>query len=345
MSNSEAIKVRVVKTDGACFITDCMAKSGYDYNYHHSKLKDLYFDGELPKPSFKANWLVIPHFPQRIERKVAGAVINKRQEIRDTEMISAKLPPVIYYPLPPEMVDGDGDFRYAALYEYNYDREPDHYEDVEIEWDLVIEVEDFQMPPKIELTGIHKWNYTTVPYTIKNDSVRHQKLDEMIFPEVLLHNRPCSFTSKTVYDITRQYVIENIDHSVAEITSNYDFCFEVQKKIPLHTPEKITYQNLFARTKRERNKLHTTIKEYRKHTVFEMTNLVDKYRDYTPIPDMFAENEAALEKKMHEWLTGLMAEINRPICECPHCCGRGIVDKIEKVKVDYFGSEDKEDGK
>jgi hypothetical protein len=105
----------------------------------------------------------------------------------------------------------------------------------------------------------------------------------MIFPEVLLHNRPCSFTSKAVYDITRQYVLNHIDHSVAEITSNYDFCFEVQKKIPLHVPEKITYQNFFGRTKRERSKVHTAIKEYRKSTVFEMTSNVDHYRGYTPI--------------------------------------------------------------
>lgn len=335
MAEKETIKARIVKTDGVCFISDCFAKSGYDYNYHRTLLKDLYFDGEQPKPSFKANWLTISHFPQGIERKVAGEIINRRQEILDAEMISAKLPAVIYYPLPQEMCDEEGDFRYSTLYEYKYDREPDHFEDVQIEWDLVLDVDNFQMPPKIEFEGIHKWNYETVPYVINNNSVRHQQLDEMIFPEVLLHNRPCSFTSKTVYDITRQYVLNNIDHSVAEITSNYDFCFEVQKKIPLHVPEKITYQNIYARTKRERDKLHTTIKEYRKHTVFEMTNLVDKYRNYTPIPDMFAENETALEKKMNEWLTGLMAEINRPLCECPHCCGKGIVDQIKKVKADW----------
>lgn len=340
MNNNETIKVRIVKTDGVCFITDCLAKSGYDYNYHRGKLKDLYFDGELPKPSFKENWLTIPHFPQRIERKVAGAIVNRRYEIRDAEMVSVKFPAVIHEPLPSEMCYEDGDFLYSNLYEYKYDREPDHFEDVQIEWDLVIDVEDFQMPPKIEFTGIHKWNYETKPYVIKNDSIRHQTLDEMIFPEVLLHNRPCSFTSKTVYDITRQYVIEHIDHSVAKISSNYDFCFEVKKMIPLHVPEKITYQNIFARTKRERNKIHTTIKEYREHTVFEMTNLVDRYKGYTPIPSMFAENEAALEKKMNEWLTGLMAEINRPLCECPHCSGKGIVGNIEIVKADFSEPEE-----
>lgn len=343
MANNETIKARIVKTDGVCFITDCLAKSGYDYNYHRGYLKDLYFDGENPKPSFKANWLTIPHFPQRVERKVAGGIINRRYELRDAEMESAKLPAVVNEPFPDYMFYEDGDFRYSELYEYKYDREPDHFEDVQIEWDLVIDVENFEMPPKIEFTGIRKWNYESKPYVIKNDSIRHQALDEMIFPEVLLHNRPCSFTSKTVYNITRQYVLEHIDHSVAEITSNYDFCFEVKKIIPLHVPEKITYQNIFARTKRERNKIRTTIKEYNKHTVFEMTNAVDMYRGYTPIPAMFAENESALEKKMNEWLTGLMAEINRPLCECPHCSGKGIVGMIEKVKADF--SEDAEDGK
>ena len=156
---------------------------------------------------------------------------------------------------------------------------------------------------------------------------------------MIMNNRPCSFTSKTVYDITRQYVITHIDHKVAEITSNYDFCFEVKKIIPLHVPGKITYQNIFARTKRERSKIHTTIKEYTKHTVFEMTHMADPYRGYTPIPAMFAENEVALEKKMNEWLTGLIAEINKPICECPHCYGKGIVGVLEKVKADFLESK------
>lgn len=343
--NNKTIKARIVKTDGACFISDCMAKSGYDYNYHRGELKDLYFDGEKPKASFKANWLIIPKFPQRIEREVTGEIINRRQEIREAEMISAKLPEVIYYPLPPEMIDEDGDFRYGALYEYKYDREPNHFEDVKIEWDVVIDVENFQMPPQIEFTGIHKLNYKEVPYVIKNDSVWHQQLDEMIFPEVLLHNRPCSFTSKTVYDITRQYVIEHIDHRVAKITSNYDFCFEVKKLIPLHVPEKITYYNLFARTKRERDKPRTTIKEYNERTVFEMTSLSEMYKGYTPIPAMFAENEAELESKMKKWLTALMAEINRPLCECPHCCGKGIIDVSEKVNADFSRKDGKKDGK
>ena len=77
-------------------------------------------------------------------------------------MVNAKLPPVIQEPIPAEMIDGDGDFRYCAFYEYKYDRSPDYFEDVQIEWDLVIDVEDFQMPPQIEFTGIHKWGYETV---------------------------------------------------------------------------------------------------------------------------------------------------------------------------------------
>lgn len=101
--------------------------------------------------------------------------------------------------------------------------------------------------------------------------------------------------------------------------------FYGKKLVPIHVPEKITYHNLFARTKKEREKLHTTIKNYNEYEIFEMTNDQDKYKGYTVIPAMVAESEAALNEKMNTWLTTLMEEINKPITQCPHCNGIGIV--------------------
>lgn len=332
-STKTNIKARMVKTNTTCFISDCFKNCGYDYNYHQGQLKNLYFDGELPKPSFKKNWLVIARYPTIIQKKVNGARINKRWEINDKEMVSAKLPEVIYAD-DAECFDCDSDFRFANLYNYNYDQEPDTLEDVEIEWELILDVPDFQEPPKVEFSGIHKLDYKDVPYVINNDHIKHQILDEMLFPEILLHSRPASFDSKTVYDITRKYILEHINPATAKITSNYDFCFEVKKLIPLHSPEKIIYHNIFARTKREREKLHTTIKEYKEYPIFEMTHAQERYKGYTVIPDMSAESEEALNEKMNMWLTTLMEEINKPLSECPHCKGIGFT-LTDKAKANY----------
>ena len=160
-------------------------------------------------------------------------------------------------------------------------------------------------------------------------------LDKIIFPAVLLHEKPCKFTSKQMYDMTRQYILEHIDNSVAKVTSNYDFCFEVRKLIPLIEPETITYTNIFARTKRERNKIRTTIKKYNEKTIFEMTHAQSRYNNYSVIPEMCANSEAELKEKVDTWLEGLMEIINKPLCTCSHCNGSGYVDDIKKESFSY----------
>ena len=200
---------------------------------------------------------------------------------------------------------------------------------------MICEIENYNFPPKINYTGIHKQNYSDCNYSITNANVQHQMLDKMIFPEVLLHERPCKLTSKQMYDITRQYIIEHIDNSVAKITSNYDFCFEVRKLIPLIEPETITYNNIFARTKRERNKILTTIKKYEEKSIFSMTDDKAQYKGYPVIPELCANSETELKEKVDMWLEGLMELINKPLCQCPQCKGTGYLDDISKIEFNY----------
>ena len=56
-------------------------------------------------------------------------------------------------------------------------------------------------------------------------------LDKILFPEIMIHSRPCKLNSQEVYDIVRQCITEQINHDVATIESNYDFCFKVNKII------------------------------------------------------------------------------------------------------------------
>lgn len=324
-------KIMVVKTDKGCFISDCFATSGYDYNYHKSVIERLLFNGKPPAATYYPNWYYIEEYPTLIQTEKEGNAINKRYELNDKSIATDKMPEIIPY-------EKKEDYNYDVienLYSFKYDREPNYLEEYPCEIQVVCEVDNYTFPPQIEYTGIHKWNYSDTPYTIKNADVQHQMLDKMIFPAVLLHESPCKFTSKQMYDITRQYILEHIDNSVAKITSNYDFCFTVRKLIPLIEPETISYQNIFARTKRERNKIHTSIKKYEEKDIFEMTYSPENYKGYSPIPEMYANSESELKEKVDRWLNGLIEIINKPLCQCPECRGTGYVGDIKKGKFDY----------
>lgn len=324
---SEPIKARMVRTSTECYISDCFASCGYDYQYHSGRLKDLYFDGEKPIPSFKMNWLVIKKFPTEIKTKVSGHAINKRYEIIDPDIVSGKYPSVIMEDDFGKYRDEDGDFKYSALYNYKYDMSEPTFEDVEIEWDFLLDIDNFEKPPTIEFKGFSRRGWNDEVYKITNADVNHQGLDQILFPDILIHNRPCSFTSKQVYDITRQYIRENIDGRVAKITSDYDFCFTVKKLIPMYEPKVTQYQNLFARAKKERNKIHTRIQKFKECEIFEMTHDQKRYEGYSVIPAMFADNEQELKTKMQNWLDELIATINAPMIPCSHCHGTGFTDE------------------
>ena len=329
---SEGIKkIMVVKTDKGCFISDCFATSGYDYNYHKSIIERLLFNGKQPVSTYYPNWYYIEEYPTLIQIEKEGDVVNRRYEIEEKSLVSDKLPEIIPY----EEKDNYGQSVIESLYSFKYDRQPNYLEEYPCEIQVVCEIDNYTFPPQIEYSGIRKWNYSDIPYKIKNADVQHQMLDKMIFPAVLLHESPCKFTSKQMYDITRQYILEHIDNSVAKITSNYDLCFTVRKLIPLIEPETISYQNIFSRTKRERNKIHTSIKKYEEKDIFEMTYSPENYKGYSPIPEMCANSESELKEKVDKWLAGLIDIINKPLCQCSQCNGTGFVGEVTKGKFDY----------
>lgn len=320
-----------VKTDKGCFISDCFATSGYDYNYHRTAIEKLLFNGKEATATFYGNWYYIEEYPTLIQRKCEGDVINQRYELHDESLESDKMPKIIPY----EERENYSDSVLDNLYLYKYDREEPYLEEVPYEIQVVCEIENYNFPPKFSYNAIRKQDWSSCEYTIKNTDIKHQMLDKMIFPEVLLHERPCKLSSKQMYDITRQYILEHIDNSVAKITSNYDFCFTVKKLIPLIEPETITYQNIFARTKRERNKIHTSVKKFEEKEIFAMTDEQQRYKGYPIIPEMCANNETELKEKIDTWLEGLIEIINKPLCQCPECKGTGYIGEVERAKFDY----------
>lgn len=325
MTSEKILDILCVKTDKGCFISD---GSG---NYYKENLKVLFFNGKNPTDTYCPDWYYIEEYPTSIQREKSGDIINARFELKDESFESEKIPKVIPY----EDRDNYSRDLLDSLYSYEYDKAPPYKEEVKCNIQIICEVDNFNFPPLFEYRAIDRSSWSDRQYTIKNANVKHQLLDKMIFPAVLLHERPCKLSSKQMYDITRQYILDHIDGAVATVSSNYNFCFEVRKRIPLIVPETITYQNIFAKTKKERNKIHTRIKEYTEKTIFEMTHEQEKYKGYTVIPEMCANSETELKEKVDTWLEGLINIINKPLVQCPHCHGSGYLDEFEKEGFSY----------
>ena len=326
MDEESKLVIHLVETPECCFITDCVKSDGYGYQYHRSGISELYFDGEKAEPTFERNWMKINQFPKTIERDSVARYTNERYELEDKDIASTKLPIVIAK----EERENYSDHIIETLYRYKYEMLPLTKEVVDATVLTVLKLDEYSKP-SIAFEAIGKFDYADKTYSITSTDLNHQMLDKIIFPEVCLAHRPCSLTSKQVYAITRQYVLSHIDSATAKVTSNYDFCFTVKKIVPKMEPETVTYHNMFARTKKERAKVKTSVKTYTEYEIFAMTNDQDRHQGYAAIPGMVAKSEAELQEKMDEWLTTLIAVINTPLQECPHCKGTGLLGEVERV--------------
>jgi hypothetical protein len=153
----------------------------------------------------------------------------------------------------------------------------------------------------------------------------YSDLERMLVPEFLLHKRPCSLSSLQSYRIIRAYVKENINPKVAEITSDYDFCFDVSKKIKIK-PYISSYEakKLNGKSYRPPKNISITVRD-KAYKVFEMTHSSRNYQNYTPIPGFKGDSLEDLHKNIKDYLDHLMYLINEPLEECPNCEGCGIV--------------------
>lgn len=322
-------KIMLIKTDKCCFISDCFVKkeNSYDYNYHRGVIPKLFFDGEKATETWGKHWYRINKYPGKIEISVPPEQINRRYEIKNTDNITKKLPQII---LDKDSEEYDCDIL-DTLYELKYEISEPGKKKYDIDIEVVCEVDNFIEPCEFSYKTTNRFNYEDRVYTITNADIKHSMFDKIILPDILLTNKPCQLSSKQMYDITRQYVKDNIDNKMARITSDYDFCFTVRKIVPLLEPKEISYSHIFARTKREREKIHYKTATTKEFDIFSMTNDQENYKGYTAIEGMFANSEAELKQKVDLWLETLIGIINKPMQQCPHCKGTGYVGEPERI--------------
>jgi len=306
--------------------------------YNSDGLCRLFFDGALPKKSCHKNWLILKGVPKKIEKLVSQPDINHRYVLIDEDMQSDKAPMVLEKDVVTHIVDGYTEWRdeyskLRSLYREESDKQDDVNEAVEFEWVLLMEVKEVR-----EYEGfaydVQKTQWANEGTTkLKEGEVQHQLIDKIIFPDILLPARPCEFTSGQTYRIVRQYIKQHMNYEVAEITSDYNFCFTVKKKIALAVVEKYMVDvNLWH--KRRKPKHETRYRNSRLVEVFAMTFSPENYGGYEPIKGFRGDNQEDLKKKIDSYCKALVKTINEPLNDCPDCRGMGVVLNKKKDKED-----------
>jgi hypothetical protein len=276
------------------------------------------FNDKPPATSFHKDWFFVKGHVLKVEEIVRHPSTNRRFELIEPSLASDKIPSVIRYDdAVSEIVDYE-EYWYESvehlksLYKEVVDETPNTVEPVEFELEIIAEFNVDKIP---EPPGQKYWF----------DS-KKQLIDKILFPDILMHLRPCHLSSQQMYSIVRSYVKENIDHEVAVITSDFDFCFTVKKKIgyvdPIEQRKEIKNSRGYS-YKQKRYRTHFVT--HRNVDCFEMTYSPKNYKGYTPIDEIYADSEEHLKEKLEDYLKELLSNINQPLVNCPTCHGMGVV--------------------
>ena len=319
-----------VKTKECLFITDFTASSYSPYK----SVNEYLFDGKKPEKTFLKEWCSVQSEPSRVERIVRQPRINHRYVLKEDApwVDGSSLPKEM--PKAEVMDDKDGycewkdEFKHLqSLYEEISDEQPDKIEPVEFEYKTIFEVDEIKNKGGFRFAAHSGFAHTGIAYNVGEKEIRYQDFARIIFPEVLLPNTECALTSKHSYDIIRAHVKANIDTRYAEIDSDHDFCFGVSKVVPLsvHRHIKREIKNAKGKSYVKPRYREYTIKDRKIGRVFAIGHAENPHNGYQTVKGFRGSDQDDLKRNIDEYLDDLMARINEPVIDCPHCNGMGVI--------------------
>jgi hypothetical protein len=293
---NDELKLIAIKTKSKVYITDNIEND----SYHHCRLQNYLFDGNTPSKTYKSDWFEIQSIPTTVERLVPKQVIRSWYELSE-KYYNTGLPKQL------NKSDFDESSEYESvygLYERKQEFNEGGLESIPFKLNIIEELDEFQI-------------------TRNEFALQHSILDRITTHPILLTLKPCKLSRKESYNIVRKYIKTNIDLKYAVISSDYDFCLTVEKKIS-HDP--IGYQ---VNVGKRKPRYETRFNRSRTIKVYETSP--EGYSKYPTIEPFEGKNEDDLKQNIQLFLDELMEAINKPYVECKHCEGKGVVlDEIQK---------------
>lgn len=304
MINIEAIKI----------------KNGYFINvkeneFSFTEVSNYLFNDEKASSTYEKNWFFVKDNIRSVKKKFGPTYINKRFELINSELVSDKIPLIIpFHDLVDECVSIDNDWEFddewigqykslESLYELKKDVDTESWRDIEFSFNIImkLDIEHNNIPFSYPIQHPNSFianNKNFIQCTEKD--IQHQIIDKILWPSILLKEKPSCLSAETSYKIIRKHVQDNIDLNVARIKTDYNNNFTVVKL--LNTSKNKVLKN---------NEI----------IIFEM-KFNDKKNDNFKFIGTSHEN---LKENIDKYLKDLMENINTPWVECPHCKGLGIL--------------------
>lgn len=329
------VKLTYYKTNKGLLV----ANAAMNYGTVRSTLRTNALINNKPLlPTFSDVWYLVEDETEitSYKEKDSDANVLSYYALKDAEMeIEGKIPFRLHPDDIGEYYDEDQEEKLwknyssiQSLYEPKYSRVIGGYEEIEFEAECKGEVQgDISKPVETTFSVIHEgaWGAKTVKPVQIDKIVHYGELDKILTPEFALHTKPCALTTKQTYDIIRTFVKDNIDPKQAIITSDYDFCFTVKKKVALKPWVKNTEVKKANGKSYRSPKFKTQTVDHKQVELFEMCHEAKGYQSYTPIKGFTGSSLEGLVDTVKNYLQDLIEYINMPVAECQHCGGTGHV--------------------
>ena len=320
------MKIKAIKTSDGYFLTAEGMRS-YD-----NPLMNIVFDRTELESSWKQGWYKIKDISGKIEKKIPERKEIEKYQLKEEYEATSKTPETVDVDFFAGYDTYDNPHPLRGLYEPVYKTIPVSYEEVDdVEVQVVAELEGKLVEEKINFPVYGQYpNTDGKNWSVKNSELKLGLVDELITPEILREERPCEFSSEHSYRIIRTHIKDHIDPKVAVITSDYDFCLTVEKRIPLSEKEPFTYDANFRLFggRRKKPKMVTDYRVERKKIVYKTAPLREGkvYGGYPKTEPFRGENARNLKENIETFLSSLMKEINKPLKDCPTCKGCGVIE-------------------
>lgn len=297
------LDLTIVKSKHGVFV-NAYNHSSY-YNNYAIDLDQYLFDGEAPQKTYRQGWYQIKDIPKKVEKLVNGKTTIVKYLLNLNITPNAVMPQEVE----PDFFEDEDNY---------YLKE--HYTAVKNQTESTKVAEEFKV-------NLYEQYDNFKPIKQEFEPV-YDLVSTIVTPGKFWTEIPCKIGPEASFKYIREYIKKHIDGRFARLSSDYDFCLTVQKRIPLSEPEEFTYFSL-GRTKRAKTIEKKGLRDTRDLAIFEMAP--KPYQSYSLAPTFEADTTNELHDKIQTFCKDLMEQINEPVKDCPHCKGRGIILNKDKI--------------